>query len=84
MICIFSVKGSKELLSVISTLESIDGLVIKKLRRGSLKIETEIHKLSALKSLITHFETGRLFRHLLCQSFDNIMILGIIFVDATR
>lgn len=53
-----STNGSKEVLSVITTLESIEGLVIKKLRRGSLKIETNLHKMSALKLLINHFESG--------------------------
>nr|CAB3262622.1 uncharacterized protein LOC100180910 [Phallusia mammillata] len=52
--------GSREVLSVVSTLESIEGLVVKKLRRGSIKIETNLHKASALKALWGHFESGHL------------------------
>ena len=58
----FSTNGSKEVLAVITTLESIEGLVIKKLRKGSLKIETCLHRMSALKTLIKYFESGKFLK----------------------
>uniref|UniRef100_H2XNM5 Death domain-containing protein n=2 Tax=Ciona intestinalis TaxID=7719 RepID=H2XNM5_CIOIN len=52
--------GSREILSMVSTLESINGLVVKRMTRGSINIETYIHKTTALKALWGHFESGQL------------------------
>ncbi|XP_076810346.1 uncharacterized protein LOC143453083 isoform X2 [Clavelina lepadiformis] len=52
--------GSRELLATVATLELIDGLVVKKLRRGSLKIETNLLRASTAKILWGHFESGEL------------------------
>lgn len=48
---------------MVATLETIDGLVVKKLKRGSLHIEVQIYKPFAAKTLWTHFQNGKLIKH---------------------